>query len=258
MVLELRDISRTFRRRGAFGLGGETTVALEDVSARIEPGRTLGVIGESGSGKSTLARIALCMLLPDAGRVIFRGEDMTGRGRRALRGFRRAVQPVFQDSAGALDPRMSVARILAEPLVLRGDVPRNEHAGRIAEALRAVGLSPEMTARLPRELSGGQRQRVGIARALIVEPQVMILDEPVSALDVSVQAQVLNLLRDLQEQRGLAYLFIGHDLSVAEFFCDDVLVLHRGRVVERAPSDELFAAPRNDYTRRLIAATSAL
>ncbi len=253
-MLELDTITKVFRKRGRLGGRGETTVALDSISVRIARGRTLGVIGESGSGKSTLARIALRMIPPDSGTVRFEGRDITTATGRALRDFRRKVQPVFQDSAGALDPRMTIAQILREPLRLRGDVPRAEWDGRIAAILAAIELSPTLAGRYPRQLSGGQRQRIGIARALLMEPEILILDEPVSALDVSVQASVLNLLCDLQRQHGLGFLFIGHDLSIAEYFCDDILVLRHGVQKEFADAETLFRNPQDAYTLALIEA----
>ncbi len=253
-MLELENVTKVFRKRGRFGRAGEATVALDRISARIGGGRTLGVIGESGSGKSTLARIALRTIAPDSGIVRFEGRDITRVSGRGLLGFRRKVQPVFQDSAGALDPRMTIAQILREPLLLRGDVPRADWRRRIDDVLAAIELAPTIVERTPRQLSGGQRQRVGIARALLMEPDILILDEPVSALDVSVQASVLNLLRDLQRERGLSYLFIGHDLSIAEYFCDEIMVLHHGVQREFADAETLFRDPQDDYTRALLEA----
>ena len=253
-MLELRGVSKSFWRRGALGRRLGETRAVQQVSLTVPPGRTHGVIGESGSGKSTLARIALRMIDPDAGQVLLDGRDVTALGGRALDPFRRAVQPVFQDSAGALDPRMTIRRILTEPLVLRGDVPAAEFGDRIARALADVDLSPDLAFRRPAALSGGQRQRVGIARALLMQPRVLVLDEPVSALDVSVQAQVLNLLCDLQRDQGIGYLFIGHDLSVAEYFCDEITVMRAGIIEEQADAETLFRAPRSDYARRLFEA----
>ena len=253
-MLELDNVTKVFRKRGRLGGRGEATVALDRISVRIDRGRTLGVIGESGSGKSTLARIALRMISPDSGTVRFEGRDITALSGGALRDFRRKVQPVFQDSAGALDPRMTIAQILREPLMLRGDVARAEWDARVAAILAAIELSPTLAGRYPRQLSGGQRQRIGIARALLMEPEILVLDEPVSALDVSVQASVLNLLGDLQRQHGLGFLFIGHDLSIAEYFCDDILVLRHGVQKEFADAETLFRNPRDDYTRALLAA----
>lgn len=252
-MLDLHNISKTFRKRGAFGRVIAETKAVQDISLSLEPGKTIGVIGESGSGKSTLARIALRMTDPDMGQVIYDGQDMLAKSGNQLLAFRQAVQPVFQDSAGALDPRMTVAKSLSEPLILRGDVDRAEFDDRIDAALRSVDLPTDLRSRRPMELSGGQRQRVGIARALLMEPKVLILDEPVSALDVSVQAQVLNLLLDLQEQHDLSYLFVGHDLSVAEFFCHDILVMYLGEQVEAGPARAVFNDPQHSYTKRLIA-----
>lgn len=254
-MLELRNISKTFRKRGTFGQVISETHAIQDVSLSLKPGQTIGVIGESGSGKSTLARIALRMIAPDTGSVHFDGQDITSLSGRQLDPFRRAVQPVFQDSTGALDPRLTIQRSLTEPLVLRQAIGSAEYADRIADGLRAVDLSPDLMTRRPTELSGGQRQRVGIARALLIEPKVLILDEPVSALDVSVQAQVLNLLLDLQDTHNLSYLFVGHDLSVAEFFCHDILVMLLGEQMEYGSADTVFNAPQSDYAKQLIAST---
>lgn len=251
-MLELRNVSKTFRKRGAFGRVLSETHAVQNISLSLEPGQTIGVIGESGSGKSTLARIALRMIQPDEGQVIFDGHDITEMTGAQLNGFRQAVQPVFQDSAGALDPRLSVLKILSEPLVLSQKCDESEFPDRIEQILLSVDLSADLMTRRPMELSGGQRQRIGIARALLMEPKVLILDEPVSALDVSVQAQVLNLLLELQETRGLSYFFVGHDLSVAEFFCDSVMVMYLGEVVECGPAQHVFNAPQSDYAKTLI------
>lgn len=252
-MLELRNVSKTFRKRGAFGRILSETAAVKDISLGLKPGQTVGVIGESGSGKSTLARIALRMVPPDQGQVLFQGQDITTQTGAQLNAFRHAVQPVFQDSAGALDPRLTLHQSLSEPLILGRICDRAEFADRIEEALHAVDLSPDMMSRRPGALSGGQRQRVGIARALLMEPKVLILDEPVSALDVSVQAQVLNLLLDLQEAKGLSYLFVGHDLSVAEFFCHEILVMYLGEQMEFSTAARVFNAPQSDYAKQLIA-----
>lgn len=252
-MLELRNISKTFRKQGVFGQTISETHAVKDISVSMAKGKTIGIIGESGSGKSTLARIALRMITPDHGTVSFDGQDITTTKGKALTPFRQQVQPVFQDSAGALDPRLSIYRILAEPLILRRTIDRSEFSDRIGAVLASVNLPRDLLKRRPMELSGGQRQRVGIARALLMEPRALVLDEPVSALDVSVQAQILNLLLDLKESQGLSYFFVGHDLSVAEFFCDDILVMYLGGAMEYGPAQEIFENPQNAYTQNLIA-----
>ena len=252
-MLELKHIVKTFRKRSALGCVVSETPAVQDVSLHLPAGQTIGIIGESGSGKSTLARVALRMIDADQGQILFDGADITHKRGKALQNFRRQVQPVFQDSAGALDPRMTIQRILSEPLILRGDVAQATFEERIRAALVSVDLPLSLLVRRPTELSGGQRQRIGIARALLMEPKVLVLDEPVSALDVSVQAQVLNLLLDLQAEKGLSYLFVGHDLSVAEYFCNDILVMHLGIEQEAGPAQQVFDAPRSDYTKQLIA-----
>lgn len=252
-MFELRNVSKTFRKRGTFGQTVSETHAVQNISLSLKKGKTIGVIGESGSGKSTLARIALRMIDADAGRIMFDGEDITSLRGKALKTFRQQVQPVFQDSAGALDPRLTVEKILTEPLVLRGSVEASEFKDRITASMTSVDLPHDFLARRPMELSGGQRQRIGIARALLMEPRVLVLDEPVSALDVSVQAQILNLLLDLQEQKGLSYIFVGHDLSVAEFFCDEILVMYLGEAMEFEESQVLFQTPKSDYAKQLIA-----
>jgi len=242
--------------RGLFGLGAPRRVvrAVDGVSFAIAPGQTLGLVGESGCGKSTVGRSILRLIEPDAGRVTLDGTDVLATGARALRALRRRMQIVFQDPYGSLNPRMSVRQTLAEPVVLHrlaagADVPK-----RIASLLGEVGLDPAFADAYPHQLSGGQRQRVGIARALSVEPQFLVLDEPVSALDVSVQAQVLNLLAELQRKRRLTYLFIAHDLAVVKHIADHVAVMYLGRIVEQAPVSGLYAGPRHPYTRSLLSA----
>jgi peptide/nickel transport system ATP-binding protein len=227
--------------------------ALEDVSFTLAAGRTLGVVGESGSGKSTLARLAMALEAPSGGRVLFEGRDLHALDANALRAARREFQMVFQDPYGSLDPRMTVWRTVAEPLEQLAHVPRGQRRQRAAEMLDAVGLNAATDLdRYPHEFSGGQRQRIAIARALITQPRLIVADEPVSALDVSVQAQVLNLMQELQDRFGLAYLFISHDLAVVSLMCDELIVLQHGRVVERGATDAVLRAPREAYTRRLI------
>jgi peptide/nickel transport system ATP-binding protein len=230
-----------------------TVTALDDVSLALQPGRSLGIVGESGSGKSTLARLAMALEAPTAGRVLFEGRDLNALAPAQLRAARRGFQMVFQDPYGSLDPRMTVARAVAEPLEQLDHLARAERRERAAAMLDAVGLNASTDLdKYPHEFSGGQRQRIAIARALVTQPKLIVADEPVSALDVSVQAQVLNLMRELQERFGLAYLFISHDLAVVEWLCDEIIVLQHGRVVERGKAQALLAAPREDYTRRLI------
>ncbi|MEJ1159892.1 ABC transporter ATP-binding protein [Prosthecomicrobium sp. N25] len=236
----------------------DTVAAVDGVSFTIEMGRSLGIVGESGSGKSTLARLAMALERPDEGRVLFRGEDLNGLPPDRLRDRRRQFQMVFQDPYGSLDPRLTVLAIVAEPLdVAEPGLARAERRERVSAVLEAVGLGPEALGRYPHEFSGGQRQRIAIARALVTEPALVVADEPVSALDVSVQAQVLNLMSDLGARRGLTYLFVSHDLAVVEHMADRVLVMLRGRVVEEGPAAALFARPAHPYTRALVDALPA-
>jgi peptide/nickel transport system ATP-binding protein len=232
--------------------------ALDDVSFELLPGRSLGVVGESGSGKSTLARLVMALESPTAGRILLEGQDLAALSAAELRRARSRFQMVFQDPYGSLDPRRSVLQSVAEPLVTLHGASRDEQRARAAEALEAVGLRAADLAKYPHEFSGGQRQRIAIARALITRPRLIVADEPVSALDVSVQAQVLNLMQDLQDQYGLTYLFISHDLSVVDLVCDDVIVLQGGRIVEQGTPDTLFRAPQHPYTQRLLAAVPGL
>ncbi len=228
--------------------------ALAGVSFTLAAGRSLGVVGESGSGKSTLARLVMALEPPSAGRVLLDGEDLHSLAPAALRAARRKLQMVFQDPFGSLDPRRRIGRTVAEPLAVLHGASRAEQRERAAEALEAVGLRAADAEKYPHEFSGGQRQRIAIARALITRPRLIVADEPVSALDVSVQAQVLNLMQDLQDRYGIAYLFISHDLAVVNLVCDEVLVLQHGRIVEQGPPQRLFTAPAHPYTRTLLAA----
>ncbi len=228
--------------------------ALDGVSFTLRAGQSLGVVGESGSGKSTLARLVMALERPTQGQVLMHGVDLHSLPAAELRRARAQLQMVFQDPYGSLDPRRTVLQTVAEPLAVLLGASRAEQRERAGEALDAVGLRSSDGHKYPHEFSGGQRQRIAIARALITRPQLIVADEPVSALDVSVQAQVLNLMQDLQERLGITYLFISHDLAVVDLVCDDVIVLHQGRVVEQGPADELFNNPQHAYTRRLLAA----
>ena len=230
--------------------------ALNGVSFTIEAGRSLGIVGESGSGKSTLARLVMALDTPTSGRVLMDGRDLHALPREELRLARRDFQMVFQDPYGSLDPRQTVARIVAEPLAAQGGMTAADQRQRAAAVMDAVGLRAADLDKYPHEFSGGQRQRIAIARALVTRPRLIVADEPVSALDVSVQAQVLNLLRDLQDELGLAYIFISHDLAVVRFISDEVLVMKDGVVVEQASTAQILAAPREAYTQRLVAAAA--
>ncbi len=251
-LLELRAVTRDYRLpREALWRAAPVVHALAGVSLALRAGCNLGVVGESGSGKSTLARIALALEPPTSGEVLFQGSDLNRLDAAALRQARRDFQMVFQDPYGSLDPRQRVGRIVAEPLF---DASAAQQQTRVAAMLDAVGLRATDASKYPHEFSGGQRQRIAIARALITRPKLIVADEPVSALDVSVQAQVLNLLQDLQSQFGVTYLLISHDLAVVNHVCDDVLVMYAGRVVEQDAADVLFRAAAHPYTRSLLAA----
>ena len=235
-----------------------SVLALDGVSFTLRAGASLGVVGESGSGKSTLARLVMALEAPDAGRVLFDGQDLHGLAPAALRHARAGLQMVFQDPYSSLEPRRTVLQTVSEPLALlrgAGHVAGSAQRRDLArEALDAVGLGASDLDKYPHEFSGGQRQRIAIARALITRPRLIVADEPVSALDVSVQAQVLNLMQDLQQQHGLAYLFISHDLAVVDLVCDEVIVLQHGRIVEQGTPHSLFSHPRHPCTQRLLAA----
>jgi len=255
-LLEVKNLKVHYPvRHGLFSRARETVKAVDGVSFQIEPGETVGLVGESGCGKSTLGRAILRLVEPTAGEIFLNGENLTQLRGNALRVRRRKFQMIFQDPFGSLNPRMTVADIVGEALDIHELTDRPAaRRKRIAELLAAVGLDDAYARRYPHEFSGGQRQRIGIARALAVEPDLIVCDEPVSALDVSVQAQIINLLRDLQEQRGLAYLFIAHDLAVVEHISRRVLVMYLGKIVEQAAATEIIRSPRHPYTQALISA----
>ena len=254
-VIEAETLSRNYSvSRGAFREAALVR-ALADATFSVEAGKTLAVVGESGCGKSTLARILTMIEPPSEGRLVIDGIDVGHADRRALKALRRTVQIVFQNPYGSLNPRQTIGGILEEPLAINTDFGRAERQERALDALARVGLRPEHYGRYPHMFSGGQRQRIAIARALMLEPKVLVLDEPVSALDVSIQAQILNLLADLQSQLGLTYVFISHDLSVVRFVADDVMVMYLGRPIEIAPVESIFRKPLHPYTRALLSAT---
>jgi peptide/nickel transport system ATP-binding protein len=252
-LLEVVDLVRHYALpRESLFAPAPVVRALDGVSFRVEAGRSLGIVGESGSGKSTLARLVMALDRPTAGRVRMQGRDLNALGVRELRDARRDFQMVFQDPYGSLDPRQRIARIVAEPIEALGLAGRAERRERAGEALAAVGLRATDLDKYPHEFSGGQRQRIAIARALITRPKLIVADEPVSALDVSVQAQVLNLMQDLQQREGISFLLISHDLAVVNHLCDDVVVLLKGKIVEAGPPERLFRDAQHPYTRRLL------
>jgi peptide/nickel transport system ATP-binding protein len=241
--------------RKYFGSSDRPVRAVDDVSFDIGRGEAVGLVGESGSGKSTIGRTVLKLLEPTAGQVVFEGVDLASLSARQMQAYRRHLQIIFQDPYASLNPRRRVGDTLGEALATHGLHPGSARAARIAELLRLVGLAPEHARRYPHEFSGGQRQRIGIARALAVEPRFIVADEPVSALDVSIQAQVINLLADLRERFGLTMLFISHDLDVVEYVCDRIVVLYLGKVMEIAPARAMYRAPLHPYTQALLAAS---
>ncbi len=255
-LLELEDVTKHYPvfkgliRKKQVG----AVRAVDGVSLQINPGETLAIVGESGCGKSTTARLAMRLIEPTAGSVRFEGRDITHLDRAAMRSMRRNMQIVFQDPYASLNPRMTVEELIAEPMLVHGEGTPASRRARVLELLRRVDLAPYHAARYPHEFSGGQRQRIGIARALALSPKLIVCDEPVSALDVSIQAQVVNLLKDLQKELGLAYLFISHGLAVVKHMADRVAVMYLGQVVELASKQDLYRNPRHPYTQALLAA----
>ncbi|HEY1540531.1 MAG TPA: ABC transporter ATP-binding protein [Solirubrobacteraceae bacterium] len=259
-LIEVRDLVKHFpARRGIGRRGADVVHAVDGLTFDVREGETLGIVGESGCGKSTTARLLLGLLRPTSGTVSIGGREISGLSRAQLRPLRRDMQMIFQDPYSSLNPRRTVGASIAEPFAIHAIAPgRAERRRRVQELMESVGLNPEHHNRYPHEFSGGQRQRVGVARAIALGPRIVVADEPVSALDASVQAQILNLLRGLQRDLGLTMVFIAHDLSVVRYMCERIAVMYLGRIVELAAADELFAHPRHPYTAALLAAVPVL
>lgn len=256
-LLEARNLTKVFDlSESAFGGAHDGKVrAVDDVSLDIEPGETLGLVGESGSGKSTLGRLILRLIEPTSGTIHFDGKDLLAASGPELRRIRHGMQIIFQDPFGSLDPRFQVEDVIAEPLVIHESLSRDVRRQRVAELLRAVGMDGSAMPRYPHEFSGGQRQRIGIARALALRPKFIVADEPVSALDVSVGAQIVNLLQQLQREFGLTYLFISHSMPVVRYLSSRIAVMYGGKIVEVGSTEQITGTPRDPYTRKLLAAT---
>ncbi|MCX8997301.1 ATP-binding cassette domain-containing protein [Rhizobiaceae bacterium BDR2-2] len=254
-LVSVRNLVKQYDgRKKLFGGAGFSLRAVDDVSFDIAPGETLGLVGESGSGKSTTGRVLLQLEPPTSGEVLFKGETISGLKSSRMKRFRREMQIVFQDPYSALDPRMTVGDFVAEPILVHESLSSAERRERAAGLFRLVGLDPSFMSRYPHEFSGGQRQRINIARAVALRPSFIVADEPITALDVSIQAQIINLFQDLQEEMGLAYLFVAHDLSMVRYLCHRVAVMLRGRIVEIAPAEALFEDARHPYTQALLTA----
>ena len=247
-LLEVRDLKKYFKNKAGM------LHAVDGVDFTLDAGKTLGVVGESGCGKTTLGRTVLHLIEPTGGQIIFEGKDITNVKARELRRLQEDMQIIFQDPFSSLDPRMALCDTIMEPLVLLGGMSRPDMLAEARRLMDTVGLASRFETSYPHELDGGRRQRIGIARALALKPKFIVCDEPVSALDVSIQAQIINLLLDLQEERGLAYMFVTHDLSVVKYISDDILVMYMGHMVEKAPSDELFNNTRHPYSKALLSA----
>jgi oligopeptide transport system ATP-binding protein len=255
-LLQVRDLRKEFPVKSGFLIErvSHTVNAVDGVSFQVEEGKTLGLVGESGSGKSTTGYCVLQLLKPTSGSVLYQGKELTKLGREDIRKMRREMQIVFQDPYSSLDPRMTVGDIVSEPLEVHGVGTRRNRRARVRELLDVVGFNPDYENRYPHEFSGGQRQRVGVARALALNPSLIVCDEPVSALDVSIQAQILNLLKDLQRDFGLTYLFISHDLAVVRSMSDHIAVMKDGKILETGTADDVYETPKHEYTRALLTA----
>ena len=253
-LLSVKNMKKTFQANGGMFSKKKFVHAVNDVSFDIYPGETFSLVGESGCGKSTTGKLIDHLITPDSGEIWFEGKEISRLSEKEMRPLRSDIQMVFQDPYGSLNPRMKVQDLIGEPLLIHTNMSAGERLKKVHELLGTVGLSPSHGERYPHEFSGGQRQRIGIARALTVQPKLIIADEPVSALDVSIQAQILNLLMDLQEQMGLTYLFITHDLSVVKHISDEIMVMYLGKCVEKAPAEEIFRNPVHPYTKALLAA----
>ena len=247
-LLEVKNLKKYFK------VGAAQLHAVDDINFVLDEGKTLGVVGESGCGKTTLGRVILHLLDLTGGQIIFEGRDSTEPTKKELRELRENMQIIFQDPYSSLNPRMSVSETIMEPLILQGKLSKTEMREETMMLMETVGLAERFENSYPHELDGGRRQRIGIARALALKPKFIVCDEPVSALDVSIQAQIINLLLDLQEERGLAYMFVTHDLSVVKYISDDIMVMYLGQMVEKASSDDLFAKPLHPYTKALLSA----
>ncbi|MDR1589740.1 MAG: ATP-binding cassette domain-containing protein [Oscillospiraceae bacterium] len=247
-LLEVRGLKKYFKS------GGGWLHAVDDINFTLDEGKTLGVVGESGCGKTTLGRVILRLLEPTEGQIIFEGEDRSAPSKKELVRMREKMQMIFQDPYSSLNPRMSVSELIMEPLLLQGKLTKTQIMQETSKLMDLVGLAGRYGSAYPHELDGGRRQRIGVARALALNPKFIVCDEPVSALDVSIQAQIINLLLDLQERLGLAYMFVTHDLSVVKYISDDIMVMYLGQMVEKAPSEELFVNPTHPYTQALLSA----
>ena len=253
-LLEIQELKKYFNIGGGLLKKPDILKAVDNVSFKIEEGEILGLVGESGCGKTTCGKTILKIYEPDSGKIIYRGDDITNLSRSEMRKYRKKMSIIYQDPFGSLDPRMTIGGIISEPMEVHNLYSKREREKKVIELMEKVGLTSEQINRYPHEFSGGQRQRIGIARALAVNPEFIVADEPVSALDVSIQAQILNLMQDLQKEFGFTCLFITHDLSVIKHICDRVAVMYVGKIVEIAPKKELFTNPKHPYTEALLSA----